>query len=533
MNTVTKKKLVNNTAEILEKSGYKQILYNTLISVAQFRALGRLRKISNHVAYESPTVKKKIVFHCLHSYYVSSIFKEAAIAKALQIMGHDVTMLICGGKLYSCTGMFNINVPPNKGMCHNCVRFGIELFDILGLPYITYPSFIHEDMRSIEESCFAQIQHNKDYFGVDVDFHARSSTARYFKGEKLYDEEIYKQKLANAVIATTVAKLYDQVYNPDIIVTSHGCYAEWGSFADYFKNQGKKVYTWYTGYNHRSLVFDLINIDTDYNRYKRIHGDSLSDKEQTELQTYLDKRREGTDDTSQYDFIKKATYVCNSGNFERTFVLYPNLPWDVDPTCLSDFCDDVYDWVEKTIILFTKFPQYQLIIKTHPAEKLFRSRNSVYDFIMDKYTKLPSNIFVVNPDENMSPYSLFEYTDVGIIANGTTGLEMVLNDIPTIVVGHAHYRGKGFTYDASTLEEYINLLFYNEDIKKGIVKNKKERNLYSYYYFIKSFIPFPILRHRNFLDIGYNAKLYEDFVNDYELSHIAKCIVENGIMQKW
>ena len=531
MHQVAKKNLINSGAYFLEKARVKKQVYDILISIAQYRALGLLRKIDKNVEHIQASNPKNIVFHCVHSCFVSSIFKEVAIAKTLQLMGHNVTMIICGGKLHNCTGMFNVNVPPNKSMCKNCIRFGIELFNIFDLPYMTYNTLIDDDFETIKVGVSnAKL---KKYFGVDIDYHARASTARYFKGEKLFDEEIYNQKLTNAVITTTFAKLYNDIYKPDIVVTSHSCYSEWGAFSDYFRNKGVKVYTWYTGYNHRTLIFDLITIDKNFNRYKKHRENKLSDEEKIQLYNYIDERKKGVDDTSQYHFVKKATYICNTGKFEKTYVLYPNLSWDVDPTSTSNFFDTIFEWVETTIKLFEKFPEYQLIIKTHPAEKLYRSKYTVYDFVMSKFTKLPQNVFIVNPNENISPYELFRYTDVGIVSNGTVGLEMVLDNIPIIVTGNAHYKNKGFTYDAESINDYINLLFYNDDVKKGIVKNKDERDLYSYYYFIKSFIPFTILRHRNFLDIGFNAKSYNDFLNDYELSHIATSIVNNKIMQNW
>jgi len=532
MNVLHKKKLVNNLAYLLERANIKLPLYHLAISVGQFVSLGRLSKMKNNVDIFSPSNPKKIVFHCVHSCFVSSIFKEVALAKTLQLMGHSVTMIICGGKLYNCTGMFNINVPPHKRMCHNCRTFGIRLFNILGLPYITYESFIHENINSIEETAITQCK-EKTHFGVDIDYHARTSTARYFKGEKEFDEKIYKQKLANAVISVTVANLYNKIFNPDIVVTSHSCYAEWGSFSDYFKNQGKKIYTWYTGYNHKSIVFNLVGIDKDYIRYKKTRNNFLSEHEKDKLYDYLKSRSDGIDDTQQYDFVKKTTYICNSGNFKRTYVMYPNLPWDVDPTCVGNIFSSVYDWVGETIKIFEKMPEYQLIVKVHPAEKLFRSRASVYDYINNNFSKLPNNVFVVGIDENISPYDLFKYTDIGIISNGTTGLEMVLNDIPVITVGRAHYGNKGFTYDAKSMDEYIHLLFFEDNVNAGIVGDKNERDLYSYYYFIKSFIPIPILRHRNFLDIGLHVKRFDDFTNDYELTHMAKCIVNDGVFQKW
>jgi hypothetical protein len=44
--------------------------------------------------------------------------------------------------------------------------------------------------------------------------------------------------------------------------------------------------------------------------------------------------------------------------------------------------------------------------------------------------------------------------DVGMVFTSTTGLEMAMHGKPVLVAGQTHYRGKGFTTDVASPEEF-------------------------------------------------------------------------------
>ena len=193
--------------------------------------------------------------------------------------------------------------------------------------------------------------------------------------------------------------------------------------------------------------------------------------------------------------------------------------------------EDVYKWVSHTIELFKDKPKLQLIIKIHPAEAATgRSEKTMLDYINEKYVKLPGNIRTIPPKTDISPYSLFPLIDVGIVCNGTIGLEMALNNIPVVVTGKVHYYNKGFTYDVSTEEEYSKTLM--NDISP-LENQQILAKIYAYFYFIKSFIPKDFMYYKNFLDLGWNIKSFDDFAEgkDKHLDHICNYILKDGIYQ--
>jgi len=117
------------------------------------------------------------------------------------------------------------------------------------------------------------------------------------------------------------------------------------------------------------------------------------------------------------------------------------------------FTDGMADWLMKTVRLFAGRPQAQLVVRVHPAEKILVGDPSV-DIVREAVPVLPEHVIVVPPESDINTYDLVEVADIGLAYTTTVGMEMAMAGIPVIVAGRAHYRGKGFTIDPETLDEY-------------------------------------------------------------------------------
>jgi hypothetical protein len=154
------------------------------------------------------------------------------------------------------------------------------------------------------------------------------------------------------------------------------------------------------------------------------------------------------------------------------------------------------------------------------------------DYINEKYENLPENIRTIPPKTDINPYSLFPLIDVGIVCNGTIGLEMALNNIPVVVTGQVHYFNKGFTYDVSTEDQYLKTLM--SDLSP-LENQQNLARIYAYFYFIKSFIPRNYIYSRNFLNLGWTVKSFDDFAEgkDKYMDHLCNYILNDGVYQDW
>ena len=121
------------------------------------------------------------------------------------------------------------------------------------------------------------------------------------------------------------------------------------------------------------------------------------------------------------------------------------------------FSDSMTEWLERTVLFFADHPEVQFVARIHPGE-LVTKGPSVADVVQRALPEVPSHIHLVPADAKINTYDLVEIADVGLVYTTTVGMEMVMSGIPVIAAGNTHYRGKGFTLDPESWQDYFELL---------------------------------------------------------------------------
>lgn len=539
------KKMERFFKDSLKAIHVKRPLYRSIILPSQMIALRKLRKIHDNTSCQMvEPVDTKIVFNSLNARHMYLTYVESMMAKALQLRGYKVKMLLCGGILSMCTGHHTIDTPFEQWSCDDCINFSEHFFETIGLDYSTYWDyfgFVTDKLRNLPAVQDIDIEDYKTfkYKGVNVGFHAMTSAERYFKGDidnKKQYNEIFREELLNAIVSTEVAEGINKTEKPDIFVTSHGCYSAWGSILEYFNNAGVATRYYMPGETD-TITFDTHRYDEYFKKYANLHRE-LTQEEKDELWAFIGRRTSGTEgQTILYEFENKSKQKLNEtyrfDDYRKTYVLFPNVPWDAALLDANVGFKDMFDWLSTSIDNMEETPDKQLLIKVHPSEVLvMQSKKTVLDYINKNYKKLPSNVKLIPPTTDISPYSLFPCMDAGFVYNGTVGIEMALNGIPVVVSGKAHYSGKGFTIDVKSKKKYEDIL--SQNIRR-ISSQKEMAEKYAYFYFIKTYIPNPFVYEKSFMNLGWNISSFDEFrpgKNKY-LDHVCNYIVNNGIFQDW
>lgn len=116
------------------------------------------------------------------------------------------------------------------------------------------------------------------------------------------------------------------------------------------------------------------------------------------------------------------------------------------------------DWIRKTIECFVKHPNYQLIVRVHPAEFRLRPEQQVKTAVRTSFSALPDHIHIIESQDLINTYSLMDLSTLGLVYTSTTGIEMAMRGIPVVTVARTHYRGKGFTIDSDTQSQYFEII---------------------------------------------------------------------------
>lgn len=149
------------------------------------------------------------------------------------------------------------------------------------------------------------------------------------------------------------------------------------------------------------------------------------------------------------------------------------------------FARSMAEWIAKTVRFFASRPEVQIAIRIHPGERLTHGP-SMSEVVKGALAGIPENIHLIGPLEKVNTYDLMEIADLGLVYTTTTGLEMAMNGIPVIVCGQTHYRGRGFTLDPQSWEEYFSLIDSTLKNKKSLTKNQIETAWeYAYRFFFE------------------------------------------------
>jgi len=122
------------------------------------------------------------------------------------------------------------------------------------------------------------------------------------------------------------------------------------------------------------------------------------------------------------------------------------------------FAESMSEWITRTVQYFAKRSDVQLVIRVHPGEKLVPQAKSMGTVVREALPELPGHIHLIGALDNVNTYDLIEIADLGLAYTTTVGVETAMNGIPVISCGETHYRGRGFTLDPNSWDEYLALL---------------------------------------------------------------------------
>lgn len=180
------------------------------------------------------------------------------------------------------------------------------------------------------------------------------------------------------------------------------------------------------------------------------------------------------------------------------------------------FTASMAEWIEKTVQYFAGRPDAQLVVRVHPGERLMKGP-SMLGVIERAVPDRPEHIHVIGPNEKVNTYDLMEIAGLGLAYTTTVGMEMAMRGVPVILAGLTHYRGRGFTHDPTTYDEYFGMLDgLLSGSSAGRLNEKQVEAAWNYAY--RFFFDFPI-------DFPWRLM---HFWKDYEIWPLARVLSDEG-----
>ena len=184
------------------------------------------------------------------------------------------------------------------------------------------------------------------------------------------------------------------------------------------------------------------------------------------------------------------------------------------------FAESMSEWITKTVQFFATRSQVQFVIRIHPGEKIVPQVKSMGSVVREALPEIPKHFHVIGALDNVNTYDLIEIASLGLAYTTTVGVETAMNGIPVISCGNTHYRGRGFTLDPNTWDEYFSTL---EKVLADLPAHRLSEEQtarawnYAYRFFFEYPRPFP-WRLMNFWD-------------DLDVWPVEKVLSEEGMLQ--
>ena len=464
----------------------------------------------------------------LHHYQFIQIL---TIAKALELRGAEVKVLICDQSLPGC----EIKSSRNKNLkdpCWECKFNKANLFEQFGLDSISYSDVLDKTDQQMIRKLSQEYSDNpsKKITIKDLDLTqcVDDSITRFFYGGEAADEGEHRklrgQHIETAIKNAMASHNIDRDWQPDAVLCNMSAYSIWNPIYDYFRDRFKMISL--TDFNAKALTYNFNDVLLSRDRFNKYYesrdNKALTRLEKSELELYFSKRFSGQDWLfEQYGFYKAPDEKNEIKNLKidttkRNLFLFSNLYWDTGLSDKTVLFDDVVSWVLRTIEMVKKEKNLHLYIKTHPAEQFstVKSQKTIKSIIEKNYPNGIKNVTIIDPVLKIKPYSLFPYIDAAVLFQGTLGLELLKAGIPVISCATASYNSLGFVHEPTTFSEYKNSLLTAGKLRydKGLL------DVFLYFFFMRV-VAFPWEQSSR----AYANNLYHPLsIRSYDDLHVGK-----------
>jgi hypothetical protein len=406
------------------------------------------------------------------SYSTYQIKLEGMFVKAFQRKGLEPVVL----------------VPPDSELPRRYFElFGVRRFATLD-DYLD--SGREDEARREAEALLAGVEQPSDlktltFRGADVGREALSTVSRYLHegGVDLDDpraRELLGSLLPSAVRTALAAEAVLDDLRPDLVLFNERNYADQGPLCDIALLRGLNVIQFVSGFEDDTMVFKRYTSET-----KALHPRSLSEEswERVKAIDWTPEHDRELDAEFGRRYDKTATFLArwNQGwtqeasaeeiarrldldPAKKTAVVFSHVLWDANMFFGRDLFADQEEWFVETIRAACANDRVNWVVKLHPANVWKRRRDSVsgeldeHVAIREKVGELPPHLRLLDPDTDISTWSLFAVTDCGITIRGSVGFELPCFGKPCLTAGTGFYSGRGFTVDSDTPAEYVDRL---------------------------------------------------------------------------
>ena len=488
---------------LLRKCKHHIQQYIYIVYIIRSRLKQQLKSVNSLFSLQTCSGKRVLVtlIETQHYHYHVVLL----IAKALQLRGAFVKVLVCNEYLQGCE-IKSIKNSHDSDPCRSCRLNLKHLLPLYGLDIVYLSEILpHKTIEQTEVKADYALQSNcsVDVHGISLDQSIKDSVVRYFYGAVPNNESqvklVRRSHISTAILTTEIAYHLDQSFKPHSVLSTMPCYSAWEGLHLYFKMNGNRSHI----ISMNPFDFNTIKLDSyalygSTDRFKRYlecrsSKHSLNNNEMSLLDYFMEARSLGKSSVMQRDQYfadsnESVASILGIDISKTNIFVFTNIHWDVGLSDNGALYSDVVSFAINTIELLRDHPDVHVYLKPHPGEVYTNnSLGGISSIVKNHFSRLPANLTIIEPELKVNTYDLFPFISKGVIFTGTLGLEMMLSGIPVISTGKTAHYGLGLAAEPADECSYLNLLLGKDTMP---IISRKHLELFAYFYFIRTGIPF-------------------------------------------
>ncbi len=399
---------------------------------------------------------------------------ELVMAYALRAEGYQPEFIICAGAADSCD-MYEAEVKAGA-LCKYCTGSFASFLRAAGMPYRPLADFVKLDevrpgARARTASLSLEQCRAFEQDGVPVGRLIEPAVARSLRKCDFEPDErttsLYRRFLETALInLAAIERILEEQWQAIFIL--NGKFLTESLLYHQARRAEVDVVNYERGFWLNTLFFAVNDQVTEFDiahHFTKVKDVPLTPRQEDRLKRYEATRRVGKNAIVQY-FPKidedRDRIVAEYGiDREKPIaVAYPNIVWDTAVFGHERAFESFWAWMEATIRIYAGLPDWELIVRIHPAEVRLpaKTKESMAGLIGTHFPNRPANLHVIPPESTASSYALMDMADRILVYSSTMGLEAAMAGKRVVTAAHTHYAELGFTADPQTGEEYRDIL---------------------------------------------------------------------------
>jgi hypothetical protein len=330
----------------------------------------------------------------------------------------------------------------------------------------------------------------------DVDLSGESESAR------LYHLRLERNLQAAAALMGWVQSI-DPERRPELLITPNGSILEMGAIYQAVRSQGIPAVTYEFGEQRERIWFaqnSEVMLQETEDLWAARKDQPLNESQWAQIRALYASRQNGR---LWENFARLWQGIPSQGGEQvrqalgldsRPIVLLAaNVIGDSLTLGRQIFSRNMTNWLERSVQFFAQKPDVQLVVRIHPGERYLKGP-SVAEVVRNALPQIPAHIHLIEAADPINTYDLVQIADLGLAYTTTVGMEMPMSGVPVVLGGRTHYRGKGFTYDPQTWEDYFRMveLALSEPGQRRLSRPQVELAWkYAYHFFFEYPTPFP------------------------------------------